>query len=294
MKAEKEALAEKCQSMVVATRAAEAETARFRASIDQLQRQCTEQEDEKRHRDGSLSAATAQLGKLEAQLLAEQQGRAALQQEVDQLTVDLTERERDRERLEELRAECQRLREEHSQLDATNGAAAAELAEVREAAEQRRVEGDREHAVALSALQDQLSAVSVSLREQTDATDAATAKLKEVSTKYHVLKSATDVAQAMDLAVRSTPTEASEEGDRVQLAQLRLEHAELEESYRVLVDEKARQLETPAAEREEERERCASLALASLPVISSYKSNKSLCGTGLCRLPPRTKRHSRH
>jgi hypothetical protein len=274
--------------------AAEAETARFRASIDQLQRQCTEQEDEKRHRDGSLSAATAQLGKLEAQLLAEQQGRAALQQEVDQLTVDLTERERDRERLEELRAECQRLREEHSQLDATNGAAAAELAEVREAAEQRRVEGDREHAVALSALQDQLSAVSVSLREQTDATDAATAKLKEVSTKYHVLKSATDVAQAMDLAVRSTPTEASEEGDRVQLAQLRLEHAELEESYRVLVDEKARQLETSAAEREEERERCASLALASLPVISSYKSNKSLCGTGLCRLPPRTKRHSRH
>ena len=261
--AEKEALAEQCQSMVGATRAAEAETARLLASIDQLQRQCTEQEEEKRRTEGSLSAATAQLGQLESQLLVEQQGRAALQQEADQLTVALTERERDRERLEELRAElcaeCQRLREEHSQLDATNGAAAAELAEVRAAAEQRRVEGDREHAVALSALQDQLSAVHFSLREQTDATDAATAKLKEVRTKYHVLKSATDVAQAMDLAVRSTSTE---EDDRIQLAQLRLQHQELEASYRGLVDENARQLKASAAEREAEREQAVSAVAA--------------------------------
>ena len=41
-----------------------------------------------------------------------------------------------------------------------------------------------------------------------------------------------------------------------------------------------RSLKTQIKLREKELERCASLALSPLPLTFSYKSEKSLCGTG--------------
>ena len=120
--AENKALADKCRSLTTANEAAEAETEDLRTSIEQLQRRCEEQEE---HAKDSLSKtdAAAQLGQLEAKLLLEQQARADLQAETKQRTNDLTDKLAAAERaaattVEDLRAECQRLKEEHAQLEA--------------------------------------------------------------------------------------------------------------------------------------------------------------------------------